>query len=375
MAIEIKEVVSKADLKQFIRFPYGLYKNHPYWVPALDMDEKNSLIKTKNPAFEFCEAKYWLAYKDGKIAGRIAGIINKRANTCWNENRVRFGWFDFIEDIEVADTLLKTVEKWGKELNCIEIHGPLGFTDMDREGMLIEGFDQLATYATLYNHEYYPIILQQLGYLKDVDWIQFEYDIPEKLPEKLGKMAGLVAQRYHLHTLKATKTKQILKYADQIFEVLNQSYAPLYGFYPLSDKQIKFFTKQYIGFVKPEFVSIVLNDNDEVVAFGITMPSLSKAVQKAKGRLFPIGWWYLLNALNNAKILDMYLIAVRPDMQNKGLNAMIFEQIMINCIKRGVKTNVINPVLEINKKMQLLWEDYQSRAPHIRRRCFLKKVE
>jgi len=241
--------------------------------------------------------------------------------------------------------------------------------------MLIDGFDQLATYATLYNHEYYPKILEQLGYVKDVDWIQFEYDIPKERSEKLERLAGLIAKRYNLHTLKATKTKQLLKFANQIFNVLNQSYAPLYGFYPLSEKQIKFFTKQYIGYVKPEFVSVVLNDNDEVVAFGITMPSLSKVVQEAKGRLLPFGWWHILKSLRNAEILDMYLIAVRPDMQNKGLNAMIFDEIMDNCIKKGVKTNVINPVLEVNKKMHLLWEDYQSRAPHIRRRCFVKNID
>ena len=375
MNIQIKEVISKSDLMKFIRFPYTLYKNNPFWVPALDLDEKVSLSRTKNPAFEFCTAKYWLAYKDGEIVGRIAGIFNKRANECWKENRVRFGWFDFVDDIEVAETLLKTVENWGKDLGCVEIHGPLGFTDMDREGMLVYGFDQLATYATLYNHEYYPKVIEQLGYNKDVDWIQFEYDIPKERPERLVKMAGLIAKRYNLHTLSATKTKQLIKYAHQIFEVLNQSYASLYGFYPLSEKQIELFTKQYIGYVKPEFVSVVLNDKDEVVAFGITMPSLSKAVQKAKGRLLPFGWWDILKSLNNPEILDMYLIAVRPDMQNKGVNAMIFDEIMTNCIKKGVKTNVINPVLEENKKMQLLWEDYQSREPHIRRRCFIKKID
>ncbi|MEI6695914.1 MAG: hypothetical protein WCO13_07585 [Bacteroidota bacterium] len=375
MNIQIKEVASKKDLMKFIRFPYTLYENNPFWVPALDLDEKVSLSRTKNPAFEFCIAKYWLAYKDGEIVGRIAGIFNKRANECWKENRVRFGWFDFIDDVEVAETLLKTVENWGKDLGCVEIHGPLGFTDMDREGMLVYGFDQLATYATLYNHEYYPKIIEQLGYNKDVDWIQFEYDIPKERPERLRKMAGLIAKRYNLHTLSATKTKQLIKYAHQIFEVLNQSYASLYGFYPLSEKQIELFTKQYIGYVKPEFVSVVLNDNDEVVAFGITMPSLSKAVQKAKGRLLPFGWWDILKSLNNPEILDMYLIAVRPDMQNKGVNAMIFDEIMTNCIKKGVKTNVINPVLEENKKMHLLWEDYQSREPHIRRRCFIKKID
>ncbi len=373
MIVEIKEVISKSELKKFIRFPYSLYKKHPYWVPALDMDEKNSLSKSKNPAFEFCDAKYWLAYRDGQIVGRIAGIINKRANECWKENRVRFGWFDFIDDKEVAEALLSTVEGWGKGFGCNEIHGPLGFTDMDREGMLVEGFNELGTYATLYNHEYYPRILEQIGYGKDADWLQFEYEVPKSEPEKLAKMAGLIAKRYNVHSLKATSTKQLLKYAHQIFEVLNQSFMPLYGFAPLSEKQIDLFTKQYIGYVKPEFVTVVLNDKDEVVAFGITMPSLSKGVQKAKGRIFPFGWWHILKAIKNNDLVDMYLIAIRPDMQNKGLNAIIFDELMSNYIKKGVKKTIQNPVLEVNIKNQLIWQDYNPRQ-HIRRRCYIKKI-
>jgi hypothetical protein len=238
MVIEIKEVISNSDLNKFIRFPYKLYKNNPYWVPSLDLDEKMNLSKEKNAAFDFCEARYWLAYQNGEIVGRIGGIINHRANESWKEKRIRFGWIDYIDSEEVAKALLDTVEKWGKEKDLEEIHGPLGFTDMDREGMLVYGFDELGTYATIYNHEYYPSIIEKLGFEKDIDWLQFEYQVPKEEPEKLRKIAEMVAKRYKVHTLKSKTKKDLMKLAPQIFDVLNQSFMPLYGFAPLSQKQI-----------------------------------------------------------------------------------------------------------------------------------------
>jgi GNAT superfamily N-acetyltransferase len=374
MSVEIKEVLTNSDLKKFIRFPYSLYKNNPYWVPSLDLDEKRTLSKTKNPAFEFCEAKYWLAYKNGSIAGRIAGIINHRANECWKENRIRFGWIDFINDFEVAEALIKTVENWGKERGFDEIHGPLGFTDMDREGMLVEGFDEYGTYATIYNHSYYPEIIGKLGFEKDVDWLQFEFIVPKEEPQKLKQLSELIAKRYNVHTLK-DKTKKKLKniYSGQIFEILNESFKPLYGFAPLSEKQIELFTNQYIGFVDPEYISCVMDQNDRMLGFGITMPSLSQAVKNANGRLFPFGWYHLIKGIKSTKIVDMYLIAIRPEWQNKGLNALIFDELINNYIKNGIEKAVQNPVLENNLKMIEIWKDYNPRQ-FLRRRCFIKKL-
>lgn len=374
MSIEIKEVLSNSDLYKFIRFPYIIYKDNPYWVPSLDIDEKRTLNRTKNPAFEFCEARYWMAFKDGKIVGRIAGIINHRANECWNENRIRFGWIDFIEDFEVAQLLLKTVEDWGKERGFNEIHGPLGFTDMDREGMLVEGFNEYNTYANIYNHPYYPVMLEKYGYQKDIDWLQFEFTVPKEEPEKLRQIAQLISKRYNVHTLK-NKTKKKLKniYASQIFEILNESFKPLYGFAPLSEKQIKLFTNQYIGFVDPDYISCVMDQNDNMLGFGITMPSLTQAVKKANGKIFPFGWFHILRGLKKTKIVDMYLIAIKPEWQNKGLNALIFDELMRNYIKNGIEKAVQNPILENNSKNIDIWKDYSPRQ-FLRRRCYIKEI-
>jgi hypothetical protein len=375
MSIEIKEIISKSDLKKFIRFPYKLYKNNPFWVPSLDMDEINNLRKDKNPAFEFCEARYWLALKDGEEVGRIAGIINHRANECWKENRIRFGWIDFINDQNVAKALLETVEKWGKEKGCEEIHGPLGFTDMDREGMLVFGFNELGTYATNYNHDYYPVLLEKLDFEKDTDWLQFEYQVPKEEPEKLRKIAEMVAKRYKVHTLKDKSTKALKANANQIFNVLNQSFMPLYGFAPLSEKQIQLFTKQYISYIKPDYVSFVMSDEtNEMLGLGITIPSISIATKKANGKLLPFGWYHLLKAMSNVTIVDMNLIAIRPDWQNKGLNALMFDELMRNYIKNGVEKTIQNPVLETNNKNIDIWKDYNPRQ-HIRRRCYIKKID
>lgn len=375
MSIEIREVTSKSSLYKFIRFPFSLYKNNPYWVPSLDLDEKRTLSKDKNPAFEFCEARYWIALKEGKIVGRIAGIINHRANECWKENRIRFGWIDFIDDIEVAKALLSIVEDWGKERGFDEIHGPLGFTDMDREGMLVEGFNEYNTYANIYNYPYYPTMLESLGYRKDIDWLQFEFNIPKEEPQKLKQLAQIVSKRYNLHTLK-DKTKKKLKnqYASQIFAILNESFRPLYGFAPLSEKQIELFTNQYIGYVDPEYISCVMDHNDNMLGFGITMPSLTKAVQKTKGKLFPFGWYHILRSVKKSKIVDMYLIAIKPEWQNKGLNALIFDELMKNYIKNGIEKAVQNPILENNSKNIDIWKEYSPRQ-FLRRRCYIKKID
>ena len=287
MSVVIKEVTSKKELKKFVKFNIDLYKDNPYHIPGLIEEEMVTLDKKKNPAFEVCDAVYFLAYKDGKIVGRIAGMINRRSNEVWNQQRARFGFLDFIDDAEVVDALFNAVEKWAEEQGMKEIHGPLGFTDMDHEGMLIEGFDQLGTMAAIYNFPYYPQHLERMGYEKDQDWHEFKIYIPEGVPDKHLRIGEIVKKKYGLKTMKFKKTKEIWPYAQKIFETLNEAYAPLYGFAPLTQKQIDYYVKMYIPMIRLDLVTLIIREEDDtVVGFGISLPSLSHAMQKAKGHLF-----------------------------------------------------------------------------------------
>ncbi|RLC51419.1 MAG: hypothetical protein DRZ79_02795 [Candidatus Cloacimonadota bacterium] len=371
MSVRVREVRNKRDLKRFILFPYQLYKNNKYWIPPLYFDEKNNFNPKKNPAFEFCDVRLWIAYKNRKIVGRIAGIVNRRFIERWGKNYVRFGWIDFVDDEEVSEALLQTVESWAKELGMEAVHGPLGFTDLDPEGMLIEGFEELGTIATIYNYSYYPRHLEKLGYKKDVDWVEFQVTVPEKVPEKIEKIAEIVKKKLHLRSLKAKKSKDFLPYAKDMFAVLNAAFDELYGVVPLTEKQIDKYIKQYFGFIKAEFVSIILDENDKVAAFGITMPSLSKAFQKAKGRIFPFGFLHILRALKKNDMVDLYLIGVRPDLQNKGVNTLLFNELIRVFIKNKIKKAETNVELESNNKVQAQWKFFPTRQ-HKRRRCFIK---
>lgn len=373
MAVEVKEVLSKSELKKFIKFPYKHYAGSNYWVPPLLMDEVKNLNKDKNPAFDFCEANYWLAYKDEKIAGRIAGIINKRYNEKVGKKIARFGYVEFIDDEEVSSALWETVEAWAKERGAEAIHGPLGFTDMDPEGMLIEGFAELPTIATIYNYPYYPLHIEKYGYKKDIDWLEFELVPPKNIPEKVERIARAVFERYHLKMLEVKKAKDLLPYAHEIFHVLNKAYENIYGFVPLSEKQIDLYVKQYFGFIRPGFVPVVLNEKGEVVAFGITMPSLSKAFQKAKGRLFPFGFIHILKALKKNDRVDLYLTGVRPDYQDKGVNALMMYEINKIYIANNISKAESNPELETNAKVHAQWRHYEGRQ-HKRRRCYIKEL-
>ena len=323
MNVTIEEVDSRRDLKRFIAFPFKLYRGNPYWVPPLLFDEMNTLRKDRNPAFECCSASYWMAYRNGTPVGRIAGIINTRFNELWKKRQARFGWVDFIDDEEISRGLLSTVEAWAKRMGMNAIHGPLGFTDMDREGMLVEGFEELGTLATIYNFPYYPRHLEKWGYRKDADWVEYEIFPTKIIPEKVERLAKAVSERYHLKTLRVKKAKEILPYAKDIFRLINETYASLYGFVPLTDRQIDSYVKQYFGFIIPEYVPIVLDRDGKLAAFGITMPSMSKALQQARGRLFPFGFLSLLLAMRKNDRVDLYLTAVRPDMQDKGVNAIL----------------------------------------------------
>ena len=372
MDIQIKEVTTKKDLNAFIQFPFTIYKNHPYWVPNLVSDDLNTLGKDKNPAFETCEARYWLAYREGKIVGRVAAILNHPHIERWGEKYMRFGWLDFIDDLEVSGALLKTVEDWAKEIGMVAVHGPLGFADMDREGMLVEGFNELATMATYYNHPYYPIHMEKLGYVKDIDWVEYEITMPDKPDEKIARMADIVQRRNKVHMLEIKKKNDLRNYAHELFDLLQEEYQKLYGFVPLTKRQVDSYINQYFGFVTPDFVPIVMDENNKMIAFGIGLPSLSKALQKSKGRLFPFGFIDFLRALQKNDRADLYLVAVKSEYQGKGINAMLMHAMTQTFLKLGVKKIETNPELETNHLVQGQWKFFETRQ-HKRRRVFIKR--
>lgn len=378
MSVNIRIVSSKKELKQFIRFNYELYKNNPYSVPDLYDDMLNTFSKKKNAAFEFCEADYFLAYKEGKIVGRVAAIINKKANEIWKKNVVRFGWIDFIDDPEVSSALIKTVEEWGKEKGMEYIQGPLGFTDFDAEGMLVEGFDQLGTMATIYNYPYYPEHLEKMGFKKDADWVEYKIYIPDSIPEKHQRISDLIQKKYNLKIKKYTSSKKIAAdYGQEIFDMINEAYKSLYEYSPLSQKQIDQYVKTYLAVLDLRMVCLITDANDKLVAIGVSMPSLSVALQKAKGRLLPFGWFYLLKALffkQRAKMLDLLLVAVHPEYQNKGVNALLFSDLIPVYQKLGFIFAESNPELEVNEKVQAQWSYFHTEQ-HKRRRAFIKKID
>lgn len=371
--IEVREVTCKRDLKKFINFPYQLYSGNRFWVPPFYFDELNTLLWDRNPAFEYCEAKYWLAFKNGKIAGRIAGIINHRYLEVWGKKQARFGWVDFIDDPEVSNALLTVMENWAKEKNMEACHGPMGFTELDREGMLIEGFEELGTMATIYNYPYYPRHLEAHGYTKDIDTVEYQLKTPDEIPETIERINRTLLKRGKFHIAPARKPKDLLAYADGIFQVLNEAYHNLYGVAPLSDAQIKAYTEQYFSFINPDFVKVILDEKGQVAAFGITMPSFSRALQKCNGRLFPFGFLHILRAMKKNDTLDLYLIAVRPDLQGKGVNSLLLTEITRAAIEHAIVQAESNPELENNAKIQAQWKHYQSRQ-HKRRRFFIKKL-
>ncbi len=374
MSIVIKEVTTRRDLKNFIGFPYRLYKGNPFFVPPLRFDEEATLRQDKNPAFEYCESKYWLAYKDERIVGRIAGILNRAYIDKWKNKYLRFGWLDFEEDETVAKALLAEVENWARKRDLVAVHGPLGFTDLDHEGMLVDGFDQLGTLATIYNYPYYPEYLEKFGYQKDVDWVEYRVNIPDKVPENLVRLAAIVKTRQKLQIVKTRKPKDILPYADEIFQLVNKAYANLYGVVPLTHEQSRYYTNQYFSFIRADFVSLITDQEGKLAAFGITMPSLSNALQKVNGRLFPFGFIHLLRALKKNAVGDLYLVAVRPDLQGKGVNAIIMDELTRAFIKNGITTAEASPQLEDNTKVQSLWNYYDAHR-HKRRRCYIKYLQ
>ena len=376
MAITIVPVTTRKQLKNFIRFNYELYKGNSYAVPDLYEDMLGTLDKERNAAFDFCEAEYFLAKRDGEIVGRVAAIINRRANEKWGIKAVRFGWIDFVDDVEVSKALLETVEQWGRERGMTEIQGPLGFTDLDAEGMLIEGFDRLSTMATIYNYPYYPRHMEQLGYTKDTDWIEMLIKVPEKAPEKIERIATMVAKRFELKHVRFKSNRELeQRYGREIFDLINRSYEPLYGFSALSDRQIEQYIKMYLPLVDRRMITLITNKEDKLVGVGITITSLAEALQKAKGKLFPFGWFHILKALfiKRPTRLDFLIVAIDPEYQGKGINAMIISDILPNYVKMGFKDVETNPELESNSKVQSQWELFD-KEQHKRRRAYKKEL-
>ncbi|HWQ45510.1 MAG TPA: hypothetical protein VN376_01515 [Longilinea sp.] len=372
MTIEIREVTTHRDLKTFIRFPLSLYKGNPYYVPSMFADEMNTLRWDKNPAFADAKARYWLAYRDNTIVGRVAGLYLPQDEKKWGNKYVRFGWLDFIDDAEVVKALIGQVEGWAKELGMEGIHGPLGFTDLDREGMLVEGFDNVATLATYYNYPYYPKRLEELGYIKDVDWVEYEFTLTDQSKERIAKAAELISKRYNLHMFKGSKN-DLLKVAPQIFEVLDEAYRKLYGTVPLTEAQVQGYINSYFGLANPEYIPIVMDENNRAVAFGITFPSFSKALQKSHGDLFPFGFIHFLRAMQKNDRADLYLVGIRDEYRSRGVNALVMNQVYTTFLKHGIKYVESNPNLELNLDVQAMWKYFQTRQ-HKRRRCYVKHL-
>lgn len=359
---------------KFIKLPLRLYKNNPYFVPALTFDEINTFNPKKNPAFDFCEADCFIAVRDNQVVGRIAAILNKDVNEYWKQSHVRFGWFDVIDDIEVTKALINAIETWGKEKGLTTLKGPLGFCDLDHEGMLINGFDQMGTFATIYNHDYYPKHFEQLGFTKDVDWKEYLIDIPTEISDRYSRMADLLARKYDLHIAKLTSNRQLVKqYGSKLFQLWNETYNVLYGFAPLTERQVKYYINLYLSLIRVDLISLIIDKNDEVIGFGISMPSLSKALQKAKGNLFPFGFLHLLMAMRKNDTVDLYLMGIRPDFQQKGLISMIFADLVPHYIKNGYKLAETNPELENNGRIQALWSEFAPRH-HKTRRIFIRDI-
>lgn len=379
-SVEIRKVESKKDLKKFIDFHYDLYAGNPYDVPNLFSDEMNTLSKDKNAAFEFCDAEYFLAYKDGRIVGRVAAIINHKANDRWNRKDVRFGWLDFIDDLEVSRALFQAVEDYGRAHGMTEAVGPLGFTDMDPEGMLTWGFDRLGTMPTIYNYDYYPKHMEQLGgWEKDNDYVEYYMRVPDKIPEKYSKVAQLVEQRYNLHVKKLTRADVFKRhYGQRIFELINETYKDLYGYSELSPRQIDQYVKMYLPMADLNLITVIEdgNANNRIAGIGITIPSLSHALQKCRrGRLLPFGWWYVLRAIKWHKTdgVDLLLLGFLPEYRKKGANALLFADLIPRYIDYGFKWGESQVEMESNEGVQSQWGPLNPEN-HKRRRCYKKKL-
>lgn len=376
MSVIINKVRTKDDLKKFIQFGIDLYEGNEYFVPPLIYDERATLNWNKNPAFDHCDANYFLAYRDDKIVGRIGVIINHKANEKWNERNARFGFVDFIDDNEVVDALFGAAESWARSRGLEKIHGPLGFTDLDHEGLLVEGFDQIGTLSTIYNYPYYVDHMERMGYVKDQDWLEYLITIPKEMPERFQRASEIVKRRSGLDVKHLQSKKDVLPYARDIFKLINRAYKDLYGFVELSERQIDYYVDMYIPMLRLEFLTLVIRQEDnKLVGVGIGLPSIAKALQKAKGKFVPSGWYYIYKALKGKgnNVLDLLLVAVDPEYQGKGLNALMFNEFIPAANQLGFEYAESNPELEINSKVHSMWNGLETKQ-HKRRRAFIKNL-
>lgn len=356
--IEVREVVTKKDFKEYVKFPFSLYKKHPYWVPPLIDDELETFDKTKNPAFKSADAKFYLAYKDNKVVGRIAAIINWNEVNDQSKKKVRFGWWDVIDDIEVTKALLEKVYEFGRNNNLEHAEGPMGFSNLDKVGVLTEGFDEIGSMITWYNYPYYSQHLEQLGYVQEKEYWESKFSFENVKPEFFFKAQELIKERYQLRPLNFTKTKDIMPYVDKMFDLFNSSYASLSSFVAITDVQKEYFKKKYISFINPEYIKFVVDKDDNMVAFSIVMPSFAKALQKANGKLFPFGIYHMLKARRESKDVLFYLIGVAPEYHNKGVTAIIFNENYVSFAKKGIKNCIRTPELSDNHAVHQIWKHF-----------------
>lgn len=374
--IEIRQIKpTRAALKKFVNFEIDLYKDNAWYVPPLVFDDINTLSPEKNPAYDFTDAAFFMAYRDGRPVGRVVGIINRRLNEMHNQKNARFGWLAFEDDPEVSSALMAAVEEWARKSGMNKMIGPLGFTDLDREGLLVEGFEELSTMATNYNFPYYADHIEKIGYRKESDWVEFLMTVPEAIPEKYDRIAEIVKKKFNLRVLKFKSKKEIKeKYGRALFELINEAYAGLYEYCPLTDRQIESYIAQYLDMLNLNLVTLIVDGADKLVGVGISMPSMSRALQKSRGRLFPFGWYHLLRGLKGkTDRVDLMLVAVKPEYQNKGVNALLFQDLIPQYIKCGFKYAESNPEMETNSKVQNQW-DYFERRQHRRRRSYAKEL-
>lgn len=376
MSIEIRSVSpDRKELKKYVKFGIDLYRGNDCYVPPLIFEEIETLMPSKNPAFDFCEAQSFMALRDGVPAGRITAIINRVVNERTGKKEARFGFVDFVDDAEVVNALFRAAEEWSRQRGMTEMVGPMGFTDMDHEGMLIDGFDELGTMATIYNYPYYPAHMERMGYKPDVDWVEYRMTVPDSVPDKYLRIASLVERKYGFKALHYTSRSRLkADYGKAIFDLINVAYDGLYGYSPLSDRQIDYYIDKYLGILRLDCISIVVDKDGKLVAFGISIPSFSRALQRSRGRLWPFGWYHLLKAIRGKNdVVDLMLVAVSPEYQNMGVNAMVFADLLPTYIKNGYKFAESNLELADNASVQLQWQ-YFERRQHRRRRAFRRNL-
>ncbi len=375
--VEVRQVRTRSELRKFVDYPNVLYKDVPQYIPAMLSDDLSDWNPKKNPAFDYCDARCWLAWRDGRIVGRIGAILSRRANEKWGVNRMRFTQVDFIDDPEVSSALFEAVESYAREMGCTEVHGPLGFTDLDREGMLVEGFDRKSMFITYYNHPYYVEHMRRLGYKKDVDWVEMLVDVPydDHTVTRLDKLAERVMKYSNLHIVQLKSRRDYKPWIEKVFQMVNVAYADLYGTVQLDERQIRRYAKKFVPLVDPDFVCFVADEHDALVGFGVSAPSIADALKKSRGRLLPFGFLRILHALRVNDTLDLFLVAVAPEYQNKAVNAIMLNHVIRNgCHRLHMAHAETGPQLETNHKVQSQWNFFKTEQ-HKRRRCFIKALD